>query len=169
MKSYIMLNTKVRTAARNEFKFMNNSVCGKTKGNIWDLKNMQLVTNREKYASYMMKLPNFKDGYPYPTELFVVEIAKSEISLNKPLYLGQTILEMSQTLIYEFHYDYMQPSYGSKVKLLYGHIQLFFVRQRFLQRHCKIVEVSFDKSRYLKNDNKPLPTRKNKKATHDER
>ena len=43
----------------------------------------------------MMKLPNFKEGYPYPTELFVVEIAKSEISLNKPLYLGQTILEMS--------------------------------------------------------------------------
>ena len=60
----------------------------------------------------------------------------------------------------------MQPSYGSKVKLLYGHIQLFFVRQRFLQRHCKIVEVSFDKSRYLKNDNKPLPTRKNKKVIH---
>ena len=46
-------------------------------------------------------------------------IGKTEINMNKPVYLGQAILDLSKTLLYEFHYDYMRPKYGSKVKLCY--------------------------------------------------
>ena len=67
MKPYNMLNTRLRTAAKNEyekdfFKLMNNSVFGKTMENSRNHKDMKLVISREKYAKYVMK-PNFKDGH----------------------------------------------------------------------------------------------------------
>ena len=97
-----MLNTRLRTAADNEFekgffKLMNNSAFGKTMGNI----------------------RNFKNGCPFSKDLFAVEMGKTEIKMNKPVYLVQTILDLSKTLMYEFHYDYTRPRYGSKVKLCY--------------------------------------------------
>ena len=61
--------------------------------------------------------PNFKDGYPFSKELFAVEMGKTEITVNKPVYLGQAILDLSKTLMYEFHYDYRRPKYGMAAKL----------------------------------------------------
>ena len=92
---------------------MNNSVFGKTMENIRNHKDMKLATSDKKYLKYVMK-PNFKDGH-----LFAVEMGKTEITMNKPVYLGQEILDLSKTLMYEFHYDYMRPKYGSKVNLCY--------------------------------------------------
>ena len=71
---------------------MNNSVFGKTMENIRNHKNMKLVTNDKKYVKYVMK-PNFKDGYSFSKHLFVVEMGKTEITMNKPVYLGQAILD----------------------------------------------------------------------------
>ena len=109
MKAYIMLNTRLRIAAKNEFekdifKLMNNSVFGKTMENIRNHKDMKLVTT-DKYQKYLMG-PNFKDGHPFSKHLFAVEMGKREITMNKPVYLGQAILDLSKTLMYEFHYDY---------------------------------------------------------------
>ena len=91
MKAYIMLNTRLRKDAKNEFekdffKLMNNSVFGKTmqKRNHEDMK---LVTSDKKYLKYVMK-PNFKEGHPFSKHLFPVEIGKTEITMNKPVYLG---------------------------------------------------------------------------------
>ena len=80
MKAYIMLNTRLRTAAKNEFekdflKLMNNSVFGKTVENIRNHKDMKLVTSDKKYLKYVMK-PNFKDGHPFSKYLFAVEMGK---------------------------------------------------------------------------------------------
>ena len=61
--------------------------------------------------------PNFKDGHPVSKHLFAVEMGKREIKMNKPVYLGQEILDLSKTLMYEFHYEYMRPKHGSKVQL----------------------------------------------------
>ena len=63
--------------------------------------------------------PNFKDGHPFSKHVFALELGKREIKMNKPVYLGKTILNLSKTLMYEFHYDYMRQKYGSKVKLCY--------------------------------------------------
>ena len=101
MKPYIMLNTRVRTAAKIEFqkdffKLMNNSVFRKTMENITNRSSdMKLVTSREKYAKYVMKL-KFKDGYPFSKDLFAEEMGKTEMKMNKPVYLGQAIFERKQ-------------------------------------------------------------------------
>ena len=87
MKPYIILNTRLRKAAKNEFernfyKLMNNSVFGKTLENTRNHKDMKLVTNKEKYSKHIMK-PNFKDGHSFSTNLFAVEMGKTEIKINK--------------------------------------------------------------------------------------
>ena len=120
MKAYLTLNTRLNIAARNEFekdffKLMNNSVFGKKMENIRNHKDIKLVTSDKKHV---MK-PNFKDGHPFSKHLFTVEMGKTEITMNKPVHLGQAILDLSKTLIYEFHYDYMRPKYGSKVNSCY--------------------------------------------------
>ena len=69
--------------------------------------------------------PNFKDGYPFSKHLFAVVMGKTEIKINKPVYLGQAILDVSKTPMYEFHYDCMRRKYGSKVKLCYMDIDSF--------------------------------------------
>ena len=106
MKPYIMLNTRLRTVAKNEFekdtfKLMNNDVFGKTMENIRNHNDMKLMTIEQKYQKYVMK-PNFKDGYLFSRQLFAVEMGKTEIKMNKPVYLGQAILDLCKTLMYEF-------------------------------------------------------------------
>ena len=123
MKAYIMLNTRLRKDAKNEFekdffKLMNNSVFGKTMENIRNHKDMKLVTIEQKYQKYVMK-PNFKNAYPFSKELFAVEMGKTEITMRKPVYLGQAISDLSKTLMYGFHYDCMRPRCDSKVNALF--------------------------------------------------
>ena len=83
MKSYIMLNTRLRTSEKNEFekeffKLMNNSVFGKTMENIRNQKDVKLLASQEKYAKYVMK-PNFNGGHPFSKNLFAVEREKPRL------------------------------------------------------------------------------------------
>ena len=72
------------------------------------------MTSQEKYAKNVMK-PNFKDEYPFLKESFAVEMRKTEIKMNKPVHLGQAILNLNKTLICQFNYDYIQSKNESKV------------------------------------------------------
>ena len=105
MRAYIMLNTMLREEAKNElqkdfFKLMNHSVFGKTMENIRNRKDMKIVTSDKKYLKYVMK-SNFKDCHPFAKHLFIVEMGKREITMNKPVYLRQAILDLSKTLMCE--------------------------------------------------------------------
>ena len=73
------------------------------------------MTSREKYAKYVTK-PNFKDEYPFLKELFALEIVKTEIKMNRPVYSGQALLDLGKTSMYKLHYEYMQPKCVSKLK-----------------------------------------------------
>ena len=77
---------------------------------------MKLATSQQNYTKYVMK-PNFKDGYPISQEYFAIDMGTNRDKDKFTVYLGQAILDLSNTLVYEFHYDYMQPKYESKVKL----------------------------------------------------
>ena len=116
MKKYIDFNTKLRTAATNDFekdfyKLMNNSVFGKTMENIRKHRNIKLVTNRDAYLKLVMK-PNFKSGVRFGENLMGCEMGKIKVVMNKPVYLGQVILDLSKIVMYEFHYDYMPQNMG---------------------------------------------------------
>ena len=94
-------------------------------------------------------------------------MVKMEITMNKPVYLGQAILDLSKTLMYEFHYDYMRPSYGSKVTLCYMDTDSFVYEietEDFYRDIEKDVEERFDMSRHSKDDNRPRPFGKNEKV-----
>ena len=89
---------------------------------------------------------------------------KRETTMNKPVYLGQAILDLSKMLMYEFHYDYMRLKYGSKVKLCYMDTDSFVYEietKDFYRDIAKDVEKRFDTSGYSKDDNRPLPIAEN--------
>ena len=90
---------------------------------------------------------------------------KTKVKMNKPIYLGLSILEISKTLIYEFWYDYMKPKYGDNVKLCYMDTDSFIMHiktEDFYKDIADDVEKRFDTSNY--EINRPLPIGKNKKG-----
>ena len=87
--------------------------------------------------------------------------------MNKPIYLGQAILDINKTLMYEFWYDYIKPKYGDKVKLCYMDTDSFIMHietEEFYKDIANDVKERFDKSNYDINDNRPLPIGINKKV-----
>ena len=124
LKTYIDFNTQLRKAATNDFekafiKLMNNSVFGKTMENISKHRNIKLLMIVEKYL-HMVMCSNFKSGVLFGENLMGCEMGKIKVVMNKPVYLGQAILDLSKIVMHEFHYDYMVPKYGfEKLKLCY--------------------------------------------------
>ena len=92
---------------------------------------------------------------------------KTKVKMNKPVYLGMSILDISKTLMYEFWYDYVKPKYKDKAKLCYMDTDSFVINiftEDFFEDINNDVERWFDTSNYDKNDKRPLPIGKNKKV-----
>ena len=123
MKSYIELNTNLRTKGKNDFekdffKLMNNSVFGKTMENIRNRVDVRLVGNREK-AQKLIAKPNLKHWICFDENLIGIHLKRIKLVFNKPVYCGMSILDLSKTMIYDFHYNYIIPKFGKKQKLLF--------------------------------------------------
>ena len=91
---------------------------------------------------------------------------KIKVKMNKPIYFGFSILEISKTIMYEFWYDYMKPKYGYNVKLCYVDTDSYISHVKtedFYEDITNDVEKWFDTSNYDTNLNRPLPTEKSKK------
>ena len=169
LKTYIDFNTQLRTAATNDFekdffKLMNNSVFGKTMENIRKHRNIGLVTTEEKYLCMVMK-PNFKSEVLFGENLMGCEMGKIKVVMNKPVYLGQAILDLSKIVMYEFHYDYMIPKYGDRLKLCYMDTDSLVYHIKTEDFHADIaddVQTRFDTSSYI--PDRPLPVGLNKKV-----
>ena len=169
MKEYIDYNTKLRTAVKNDFekdfyKLMNNSVFGKTMENMRKRRDIILVNNEVKYLKKVMK-PNFKGANKMGPELIACEMGKTKVVMNKPVYLGQAILDLSKMIMYEFHYNYMKPKYKD-LKLCYMDTDSLVYEigtEDFYKDIAEDVEARFDTSRY-KDGLRPLPAGKNKKV-----
>lgn len=166
LRNYIQLNTNLRTKATNDFekdffKLMNNSVFGKTMENVRNRINFRLVDNEDS----AFRVKNLNRFTIFSDNLVGVHIQKKQIQLNKPVYLGQTILDDSKTLMYNFHYNFMLK------KIKRENIDLLFTDTDSLCYHIKkedIFEVMnnnksyFDLSEYPKDD--PLYDPTNKKV-----
>ena len=169
LKPYIDMNTELRKLAKNYFekdlfKLMNNSVFGKTMENIRKYREIKLVTTDEK-RSKLVSEPNYCTINLISEDLSIIEMKKSKVKMNKPIYLGLSILEISKILIYEFWYDYMKPKYGNDVKLCYIYTDSFVMNIKtndFYKDISSDVDNKFDTSNY--EVNRPLPMGKNKKV-----
>ena len=122
LKKYISLNTKLRTEAKNEFekdffKLMNNSVFGKTMENIRNRVDVKLVNNK-KQAEKLSAKPNYKHCNIFSEDLVAIHMKMTKLDFDKPVYLGMCILDLSKTLMYDFHYNYIKKKYEDKAKLL---------------------------------------------------
>ena len=169
LKSYIDMNTELRKLAKNDFekdlfKLMNNSVFGKTMENIRKHRDIKLVTTDRK-RSKLVSEPNYHTINLISEDLSIIEMKKTKVKMNKPIYLELLILEISKILMYEFWYDYMKPKYNDNVKLCYMDTDSFIMNIKtnyFYEDIASDVENRFDTSNY--EVNRPLPTRKNKKV-----
>ena len=138
---------------------MNNSVFGKMMENIRKHRDIKLVNNKEDYLKQVMK-PNFKGGVLMGADLMSCEMGKVKVKMNKPVYLGQAILDLSKTIMYEFHYDYMKRKYiESDLKLLYMDTDSL---EDFYKDIAEDVETRFDTSGY--EPDRPLLIEKNEKV-----
>ena len=123
LKEYIDFNTQKRTNAKNAFekdffKLMNNSVFGKTMENIRKRVDVRLVTDENKLLKMAAK-PTYVSSKIFNENLVAVHKIKETLTLNRPAYVGMCILDLSKTLMYDFHYNYIKQEYDSKAKLLF--------------------------------------------------
>ena len=123
LKKYIDYNTQKRTNAKNSFekdffKLMNNSVFGKTMENIRKRVDVRLITNEKKLLKMTSK-PTYVSSKIFNENLVAVHKIKETLTLNRPAYVGMCILDLSKTLMYDFHYNYIKKKYGDKAKLLF--------------------------------------------------
>ena len=164
------MNTELRKLAKNDFekdlfKLMNNSVFGKTMENIRKHRDIKLVTT-DKKRSKLVSEPNYHTINLISEDLSITEMKKTKGKMNKPIYLGLSILEISKILMYEFWYNYMKPKYNDNVKLCYMDTDSFIMDIKtndfYDEDIASDVENRFDTSNY--EVNRPLPTGKNKKV-----
>ncbi|XP_023312202.1 uncharacterized protein LOC111692425 [Anoplophora glabripennis] len=126
LKAYIELNTKLRAQSTNEFeknlyKLLINAIFGKTMENIRKHRIIKLKNHWDGQwgAKHFIASPNFHSSKIFGEDLVAIELNKSEICFNKPLYVGMCILDISKTCVYDFHYNFMLSKLGDECKLLY--------------------------------------------------
>ena len=108
---------------RKIFKLMNNAVFGKTSINVRKHRDIKLETT-DKKRSQLASRPNYYTKKHFSEELIAIEMGGG---VNKPIYLGFSILEIGKLIMYEFWYDYMKPKYVEKTKLCYKDTDSFII------------------------------------------
>ena len=171
LKSYIDKNTKLRAQAKNNFdkdffKLMNNSVFGKTIENIRNRVNIKLVNTGEQFKKLAAK-PNYESRKILKDNLVSVHMKKTSLTMNKPVYLGMCILDLSKIIMFDFHYKYIKPKYGNKAKLLFTDTDSFLYEiqtEDFYKDISGDVKDRFDTSDYSENHPSGIPAGLNKKV-----
>ena len=171
IKPYIELNTNLRAKAKNNFekdffKLMNNSLFGKTMENIRNRVDVKLVNTKEQLKKLVAK-PNYERRKIFSENFLSVHMKKTSLKMNKPIYLGMCILELSKTIMYDFHYNYIKPKYGEKAKLLFTDTDSFMYEietEDFYKDISGDVKDRFDTSDYPENHPSGIPTGINKKV-----
>lgn len=180
LKQYIDLNTELRKKAvspfeQDFFKLLNNSVFGKTLENTerrvtvkfvntWNDQNN--ISKKKIGASELINKPNFHRISILSDDLVAIQMKPESVELNKPIYIGFSVLELSKSHMYDFHYSVIKPYYSNRVTLMYTDTDSFVysikthdfyndLRQRFLKH--------FDTSNLELNNQFNIPL-KNKKV-----
>ena len=163
------MSTELRQKAKNGFEkdffnLMNNVVFEKTMDNVRKHRDIKLVTE-ERERNDVVPEPDCHPTKFFTEHLLAVGMTKTQILMNKPVYLVLLILDLSKTQTYEFWYDYIKPKYGEKVKLCYVDTGCFIVHVKTEDIYKDIaedVDTRFDTSNV--EIDRPLPMGKNEKV-----
>ena len=158
------MNIKLTKEVKNDFgedffKLMHNSVFGKAMENVKNYRDIKLVTTNEQRDTLVSE-PNYHTTKHFSENLLAMEMKKTDVIMNKPVYLGMSMLDISKTLMYEFWYYYIKPKYGDREKLCYtdtGSFVIYVKTEDFYKDIANDVESWFDTSNYNENDERPLP------------
>ena len=169
MEPYIRKNTDLRKLAtsgfeKDFFKLMNNGVFGKTIENIRKRQNVILVDDR-KLANKLSSKPNFEGATIFDENLVAVHMKKTEVYFNKPIYVGQAILDLSKTLMFDFHYNYIKNKYSNKAELLFpdtDSLMYLIQTEDFYHDINNDIKRKFDTSDYPENHPPGIKTGVNK-------
>ena len=157
LKRYIDLNTELRKNAKNKFekdfyKLKIKSIYGKIVQNDRKHRDIKLVTTEAKRNKFASE-PNYHSTKCISKYLLVME--KTEVKINKSIYLGRAVLDISKTLMFEFWYGYLKPMYGDKIRLCYTDTDSFIIHIKtddFYKDVSADVDKRFDTSNFSKND-----------------
>ena len=166
LKEYINFNTELRKKATNEFEkeLMNNAVFGKTMENVRKHRDIKLVKT-DKKRNKLVSEPNFHAMKLIDDSSAIIEMKKVKVKINKPIYLGLSILDISKITMYDFWYDFIKSKYGSRAKLCYMGTDSFVINiktKNFYKDIAMDVKEMFDTSNYI--CDRPLPIGVNKKV-----
>ena len=132
--------------------------------NVRKHRDIKLVTT-DKKRNQLVSEPNYHATKWFSENLLAIETKKIKVKMNKPVYLGLSILQISKTLMYEFWYFYIKPKYLKIMQNYATWIQtvlLLILKQDFYEDIGNDVEKRFDTSNY--EVNRPLPKGRNKKV-----
>lgn len=133
LKEYIDLNTQLQQNSnslfeQDFFKLLNNSIFGKTLEDTERRVNVKLVstwrdkrnkTNKYYSAEQLISRPNFHSASIFDENLVAIQLKREKVVLDKPIYIGFTVLELSKNHMYDFHYSVMKKYYNEKLSLCY--------------------------------------------------
>ena len=170
MKPYISLNTELRKKATSEFeknffKLMNNSVFGKTMENLRNRTVVQLVrANETMKLRKLLSNPLFAKATVFGQNLAGIQMHKDRILMNRPVYTGMSVLELSKTLMYDFYYNHLKHKYKSRCELLYTDTDslLLEIKTEDIYKDIEGSMSLYDTSDFPKDH--PLHSQKNKKV-----
>ena len=119
MKKYIDFNTKKRMCATNDFekdffKLIINSVYGKTMENLRNIINVRFVNNKKDFLKYTSR-PTYVNHDLFNKSFAAIHEVKPVLILNKPIYVGFTVLDLSKWLMYDFHYNFIKKNFSAKL------------------------------------------------------
>ena len=146
-KNYIDYNTAKRAQSTNKFqkdyyKLKNNSLYGKTIENLRKRQDLRLCTRKSSFIAYASK-PNFKRAIPIDEGLVAAVLSKENICLNRPVYIGQAVLDLSKLRMYRLHYEemerYRQLYPNSSIKILAGDTDSFFLEIKNIDLHTQLL------------------------------
>ena len=97
---------------------MNNSVFGKMIENVRKRREIKLIVTEERRKKLVSE-PNYASCTTFSDHLMAIEMKRTNVPMDKPIMVGQAILDKSKELMYSFWYEYLKPKYKDKINLLY--------------------------------------------------
>ena len=168
MRPYIQKNTKLRSLSTTDFekdfyKLMNNAVFGKSMENVRNRIDFNLVSDDEQ-AKKLIAKPFFKSTVEFNKNLHGFHMHKQNLTLNKPIFIGQAILSLSKNLMYDFHYNFIKTNFPTAKLLFTDTDSLCYVFNENFNKFNNTIKNNihlFDNASYPKDH--PLYNSKNKK------